>query len=168
MKKYFIAILVFAISVNLNAQNLPDRQAGKLTPELLWKLGRVSEMQISPDGKTILYGITYYSLEENKGNRDLYSIPVSGGNPTKLTDTKESEYNAVWRPDGKKIAYLSAQNGSMQIWEMNPDGSDKKQVSDIEDGINGFAYSPALNNILFIKDVKLDKTVNDIYTDLPK
>ncbi len=161
MKKYFTAILIFAISINLNAQN-------KLTPELLWKLGRVSDVQLSPDGKTILFGITYYNLEENKGNRDLYSIPVSGGKPKKLTDTKGSEYNAVWRPDGKKIAYISAESGSVQIWEMNPDGSGKKQISNIEGDINGFAYSPSMNNLLFIKDVKLDTTVNDLYPDLPK
>lgn len=161
MKRISTVFLLLAAALVTFGQN-------KLTPELLWKLGRVSEAQVSPDGKTILYGITYYNLEENKGNRDLYTIPVNGGKPVKLTDTKGSEYNAIWRPDGKKIGYLSADGGSMQVWEMNPDGSNKKQVSDIPDGINGFAYSPAINNILFIKDVKLDSTVNDLYPDLPK
>jgi len=74
----------------------------------------------------------------------------------------------MWRPDGKKIAYISTESGSAQIWEMNPDGSNKKQITEIEDGVNGFAYSPSMKNILFIKDVKLDKTVNDLYPDLPK
>jgi len=161
MKRISLAFLLLSAALVTFGQN-------KLTPELLWKLGRVSEAQVSPDGKTILYGIIYYNLEENKGNRDLYSIPVSGGKPVKLTDTKGSEYNALWRPDGKKIGYLSADGGSMQVWEMNPDGSDKKQVSNVEDGINSFAYSPAMNNILFTKDVKLDSTVNDLYPDLPK
>jgi len=140
---------------------------GILTPELLWRMGRVSDIQLSPDGKTILYGISYYSLEENKGNRNLYTISTEGGEPTQVTDFEGSEFNAIWRPDGKKIGFLSAKNGSVQIWEMNPDGSEKKVISEIENGINGFSYSPSLNKILFIKDVKLDKTANEIYTDLP-
>lgn len=161
MKKIIFILFGTVLCQWLSAQS-------KLTEELLWKMGRVSEMQVSPDGKTVLYGITYYSLDENKGNRDLYTVPVSGGAPTRLTDTKGSEYNAIWRPDGKKIAFLSAESGSSQMWEMNTDGTGKKQVTDIEDGINGFACSPDMKNILFIKDVKLDKTVNDLYPDLPK
>ncbi|MEO1589432.1 MAG: peptidase S9, partial [Bacteroidota bacterium] len=51
---------------------------------------------------------------------------------------------------------------------MNPDGSDKRQVSQIEGGINGFSYAPTADRILFIKDVKLDGTANDMYPDLPK
>ena len=141
---------------------------GVLTPELLWRMGRVSDIQLSPDGKTILYGITYYYLETNKGNRDLYTISSEGGEPKRLTDTDVSEFNAIWRPDGEKIGYLSSESGSVQIWEMNPDGTGKKEISNIEGGVNGFSYSPDLDRIIFTKDVKLDKTANEIYSDLPK
>ena len=72
----------------------------------------------------------------------------SGGTPVKVTDFPSNEYNGIWRPDGKKIGFLSAKEGSMQIWEMNPDGSDKKQISNITDGVNGFAYAPSLDKIL--------------------
>ena len=161
MKKLFVTILFFAVAFIANSQN-------KFTPELLWKLGRVNEMQLSPDGKTIIYTVTYYSVAENKGNSDIYSISANGGTPVKLTNTKESEFNLQWRPDGKKIGYISDASGSTQLWEMNPNGSGKKQITEIEEGINGFSYSPSMKNILFIKDVKLDKTVNDIYPDLPK
>ncbi len=161
MKK--ISVLLFFSVITLCAFS-----QGRMTAELLWKFGRVSEMQVSPNGKTILYGVTYYDLKENKGSRNLYTVPVAGGMPTKITDFKGSLNNAVWRPDGKKIGYLSSESGTSQLWEMNPDGSGKKQISNIEDGINGFEYSPAMNNILFIKDVKLDTTVNDLYPDLPK
>lgn len=140
----------------------------KLTPETLWKFGRVSDMQISPDKKNILYGVTYYNLSENKGNRDLYIVPVGGGTTVNITQTPFSEWNALWRPDGKKIGFISAESGESQLWEINPDGSGKKQVSFIEGGINGFLYAPDLKNILYIADVKLDKTVQDIYPDLPK
>ncbi len=140
---------------------------GVLTPELLWKLGRVSDIKLSPDKKTILYGITYYDLEKNKGNRDLYTLFVKGGTPAKITNSEDNEANGIWRPDSKKIGFLSSKNGSSQIWEMNPDGTNKKQISDIKGDINSFIYSPNTNHILFIKNVKLNKTVADIYPDLP-
>jgi len=162
MKKIivFISMLVLAIPA-LFSQNI-------LTPELLWKFGRVSDMQLSPDKKTVLYGITYYNLEENKGNRDLFLIPVAGGNPVNITNSPGSEWNGVWRPDGKKIGYISAENGDPQLWEMNPDGTAKKQITTFEGGINGFAYAPDMTHILFVRDIKLDKTANEVYPDLPK
>ncbi len=153
------AVVFTAISVNAQ---------GKLTPELLWKLGRVSEIQLSPNGNTLLYGTTWYNLAENKGNRDIYTLGVNGGTPVKLTTFEGTDFNAIWRPDGKKIGYISTSSGDAQLWEMNPDGSGKTQISFYPGGINGFSYAPNMKNILFIKDVKLDKTVQDVYPDLPK
>ncbi len=141
---------------------------GIMTPEVLWKLGRLSDVQISPDGTNMVFGISKYSIKKNKGNRDIYIMPVKGGTPKQLTNTKNSEYNAVWRPDGKKIAFLASSNNGMQIWEMNIDGSSKNQVSNIKGGITAFKYSPNGKRIMFTKDVKVDKTIHDIYPDLPK
>ena len=161
MKKILVFLTIFFISVQIYSQH-------KLTPEMLWKFGRVSDAKLSPDGKTILYGVTYYNLTENKGKRDLYTISVDGGSPVRITNLNGSSVNGIWRPDGKKIGFLCSESGSMQIWEMNPDGNNKKQISNIEGGINGFSYSPDMTHILYIADVKLDSTANDIYPDLPK
>ena len=152
----------------VNAMENVSAQEKIYTPELLWKLGRVSEATVSPDGKQILFGITYYDLEKNSGNRDLYVMSVTGGTYKQITNTEISESNAVWRPDGKKIGYLASVNGEIQIWEMNPDGSENKQMSFIKGGIDGFKYSPKQDRILFTKSVKLDKNVQDFHPDLPK
>jgi dipeptidyl aminopeptidase/acylaminoacyl peptidase len=162
MKRIVIIIaMLIATSIIAKAQ-------GILTAELMWKFGRVSDVQVSPDGKTILYGVSTYDLKENKGKRNLFTVSIDGGTPVQVSDTKGSVYNGIWRPDGKKIAFLSTESGEMQMWEANTDGSGKKQISLIEGGINGFAYAPGMKHILFIKDVKLDSTVNDLYPDLPK
>lgn len=167
MNKRF-AFRAIAITVIMACSAVFSYGQGVLTPELMWKMGRVSDVQLSPDGKTLLYGVTVYNLAENKGNRDLYTLPVAGGEPVKITDFQGADFNGLWRPDGKKIGYISTSTGEAQLWEMNPDGSLKQQVSSVEGGINGFSYAPDGKNILFIKDVKLDKTVQDIYPDLPK
>lgn len=152
---FFLTILLLFVTSSF-------AQSDRLTPEKLWELGRVSLDDVSPDGKTALYGVSYYKLAENKGNRDLYIVPVDGGTPKKITAFQGSEYNAQYRPDGEKIGFLHGGH----LWEMNPDGSDQRQVSDI--AMNGFAYSPTGNHVLYIDDVKLEKNVNEMYPDLPK
>jgi len=160
-----IKILATLLGISLSMSVMAQKKV--YTPELLWQLGRVSEAVLSPDGTQILFGITYYDAEQNKGNRDLYVMPTKGGNYIQLTKTEASEQSGLWRPDGKKIGYLAPVNGVMQIWEMNPDGSDQRPISNITGGVEGFLYAPTGNRILFTKRVKLDKNVHDFHPDLP-
>ena len=146
----------------------PKLSSDVMTPEVLWSFGRLGGAQVSPDGSTVLYTVTYYNIEENKSYRDIYTIPVAGGEAKNLTNTASNEYNVVWRPDGKKIGYLSSASGSVQLWEMNPDGSDRQKVSEIEGGIFGFQYAPDMSKIYYLQTVKLDNDIHDLFPDLPK
>nr|WP_319512493.1 S9 family peptidase [uncultured Draconibacterium sp.] len=146
----------------------PKLSSDVMTPEVLWSFGRLGGATVSPDGTQVLYTVTYYNIEENKSYRDIYSIPVAGGEAKNLTNTASNEYNVVWRPDGKKIGYLSSASGSVQLWEMNPDGSDMKQVSEIDGGIFGFQYAPDMSKIYYLQTVKLDNDIHDLFPDLPK
>ncbi len=143
--------------------------AQTLTPETLWKLGRVSDPRVSPDGKSVIYNVRTYELATNKGQGDIYLIPVGGGTPLALANSASDEGSARWRPDGKKIGFMMPdKDGNNQLWEMNPDGSGKVQVSSVAGGINNFGYSPALGHIWYAADVTLDKKPSEIYPDLPK
>jgi len=139
-----------------------------MTPEVLWALGRLGGVEVSPNGETILFGISYYNIEQNKGNRELYTMPSKGGEMTKITHTASGEYNAMWTPDGSKIGFLSAESGTMQLWEMKADGTERVQISDIEGGITGFKYAPNQKQIFYTKEVNLVEQVVDVYPDLPK
>ncbi len=139
-----------------------------MTPEVLWSFGRVGSVQLSPDQRTIAFGVSFYDVDKNSGNSEIFTMPVKGGEATNITNTKTGEYSHQWRPDGKKIGYLSTESGSLQLWEMNPDGSKRKQISSVEGGVTGFKYSPDQQKVLFTKDVKLDQTVNELHPDLPK
>ena len=154
-------------------KNEPKMATAKLssdvmTPEVLWSFGRLGEPSVSPDQSAILYSVTNYNVEENKSYRDLYTVSADGGTPVRVTTTPEKESSAVWRPDGKKIGYLSAKSGEMQIWEMNPDGTDPIQISEVKGGVAGFKYSPDQARILYTADVKVKKDIHDRYPDLPK
>lgn len=141
---------------------------GIMTPEALHSFGRVGDVQVSPDNSKILYGVTYVSIEQNKTNRELFIMGVDGSDKEQITHTKNSENNAVWVKNGSKIAFLSSESGSSQIWEMNPDGTGRTQISDIEGNVQGFMYSPDEKKILFIKNIKYKERAYDRYPDLPK
>lgn len=74
-----------------------------LTPDLLWKLGRLSPIGISKDGKNIVYKVATPSIEENKSNAKYYTIPVNGGVATEVPDVKDLVADKNLSPDGKYI-----------------------------------------------------------------
>ncbi len=145
-----------------------EKANGVLTPEILWKFGRLGGAQVSPDAKTVVYTVTRYSMDENRGVTNIFTIPVNGGDPTELTDNATNDYSPQWRPDGNKIGFLSNRSGSAQLWEMNPNGTNLKQVTDIDEGISSFAYAPKGNRILYTKNVQIKKTTQDLHPDMPK
>lgn len=140
----------------------------KLTPEALWAMGRIGSSSVSPDGKQIAYTVSYYSVKENKSHTVIYVMNADGTNNLLLTHTADSEVEPTWIKGGSKIAFLTAASGSMQIWEMNPDGSERKQLSSYEGGIEGFKFSPDESKVLFISQVKYGQRTSDIYSDLDK
>lgn len=142
-------------------------QARTMVAETLWEFGRVSDVQVSPDGQKLLFGVTWYDVEANSGNRDLYVMPVAGGEPLNVTRSPGSESNGRWRPDGQKIGFISSRGGTPQLWEMDPDGGNPVQVSKVEGGISGFGYSPDMAHVFFTKRVKVLPVAADLYPDLP-
>jgi len=172
MKKLMLIAFAITFSIAINAQEVIGKQNLKLdgdrmTPEALWAFGRLGGVEVSPDGNSILYGVSYYSIEQNKGNRDLYTINLDGENNNQITKTAKSEWNAIWRPDGMKIGFLCAESGSVQMYEMNPDGTEKVQRSDFEGGVTGFKYSPDQTKILYSREVVLENKFKDLYEGLP-
>jgi len=139
-----------------------------MTPEVLWSFGRLGDVQVSPDGRKILYGVSYYNIEQNKSNRELFVMNSDGSGKVQLTETPQNEFNAIWHPDGNWIVYLSAASGEVQAWIMNPDGSNSKQISEIEGGFNSLAFSPLGDKVIIAKDVQIDPTTEEVHPDLPQ
>ncbi|MCX4276382.1 S9 family peptidase [Muribaculum sp.] len=141
---------------------------GIFSVEALEAIGRVTEPVVSSDETKILYGVSYESIEENASNRDLYVMNVDGSDVKRLTRTPKSENNAVWINGGAQIAFLYPDNGINQVWVMDADGNNRKCVSNVENGVNGFLISPDEKHVVMIANVKYTKTAQDVYPDLPK
>lgn len=141
---------------------------GRLTPEALWAMGRIGNSSVSPDGTKIAYTVSYYSVKENKSHLAIYVMNADGTENTLLTTTSANEGEPVWIKGGTKIAFLSAASGSNQIWEMNPDGTERLQLSHYEGDIEGFRFSPDETKVLFISQIKYGERTADVYPDLDK
>lgn len=141
---------------------------GRMTPEILYSFGRIGSVEVSPDKSQIIYQVTYVGIQQNKTNPELFIMNSDGTNKKQLTVTNARESNPKWISGGKKIAFLSNEGGTSQIWTINPDGSGMKKITDVEEGIDGFIFSPDNTKVLFIKNVKSGEATQDKYPDLPE
>ena len=152
---------------------------GMLTPEVLESFGRISDMTPSPDGKKIAFCLTYESIEENKGNSEIYVMDVASKETKRLTKSASSESGLQWIENGQRIAFLVAEGkeGKPQICSIKPDGSDRKVHSDVEAGVECFLISPDGKKVVYGSTVKpfnkdttafegLDKTTGRLVDDL--
>lgn len=138
-------------------------QSDLMTPEALWAMGRIGTAQASPDGKHIIYQVGYYSVKQNKGHQVIYIMDSDGKNNKMLTTSAKSETDAVWIKDGQKIAFLC----DGQIWEMNSDGSGRKQLTNDKTGIDGFKFSPDEKYVILIKQIPYHGIIKEKPEDLP-
>ncbi|WP_070137753.1 alpha/beta hydrolase family protein [Crocinitomix algicola] len=162
MKNLIVGFLVLFSSI-VNSQN-------RMTPELLWKLKRVSGIQVSPDGTQVLFSLKSYNLNVNKGENNLYVVPVEGGEIKQITDFPGNELSAQWRPDGKKIGFImkSEKDQNLAIFEIDLNGENLQQISHTSNQISEFKYFPNGKRILFSADVKMRKVNSrEIVSDLP-
>lgn len=178
MKKSILFLLIpcLLIACQVDVQNETDAPLiGKnqltlssdiMTPEVLWSFGRLGDVQVSPDGEKILFGVSYYSIEQNRSNRELFVMKNDGSEKIQLTETAQNEFNAIWHPDGEHIVYLSSASGKVQAWQMSADGTGKEQLSEIEGGISGLVFSPDGSKVLYTKEVKIAKSTQDLHPDL--
>ena len=129
-----------------------DITDGHMTPEVLLSLGRLSDPQLSPDGKTILYGVSYTSIAENRSVRNLFTIPVEGGQPTQLTKDGKSISSARWSASGKVIFFL--QDG--QLWKAayrKGRLGQRVKLTDVPAGVEDYLLSPDESQLIYVSGV---------------
>ena len=163
---YFMTTKKEESKVNIGRSDIRIED-GQFTPEVLWSLGRIGGVTTSPDGTKIAYQVSYYSVEENASHTVIYVMDDEGGNVRLLTRNAASDHSPAWI-DNDRIAFLSVKNGIQQIWQMNADGSRRKQLSFADKDVEGFLFSPDMSNVLMIMSVPNPLVKDRQYEDLPK
>lgn len=173
LAKSFIVSIAFMFSFTIatkayaNNNNLPT---DRLTPELLWSMGRIGSTVLSPDKTNILYTVTTYNISENRGYSAIYILNSETKETKKLTvNTSKSESDANFIENGRKIVFLCADdNGTSQLWMMNTDGSNRKCISSEKTDVNGYLFSPDEKNVVLIHDVPTETSIIKNDDDLSK
>ena len=170
-KKLFTmaALILFLGTGSAKAQD--DVKIGKqnikltsdlMTPEALWAMGRIGAAEASADGSKIVYQIGYYSVKANKSQQKIAVINADGTGNTTLTTGTKSETDPTWYQG--KIAFLSGG----QLWTMNADGSDRKQISKTSKDIEGFKFSPDGSKVILLHSIDFHEVIQKNPDDLPK
>ncbi len=158
--KFILLLGLGLFSLTLSAQEI-------FSPEKLWQLNRLGGGELSPDKENILYTLTSYNMEDNKGNTDIYIFNLKERTSKQLTKTANSEFEVKWSPSGD-ILFLTAEAGSVQLFKIDKTGSSKNQLSNIENDVEGYVMSPQGDHVILLQSVKTEKTIHDIHPDLPK
>ena len=152
-----------------NALTEAEIEAGILSPEVMWKMGRVGSSSLSPNGEQVAYTVTYYNMAENRGVTSIYVQEVNGGEPRQLTDNAGNDVSPQWAADGKSLFFLSNRSGSMQIWNVTTADAMLRQVSDIEGDIEAFGIAPTGEKVYYVQPVHVkDILSKDVYKDMDK
>ncbi len=146
-------------------------QMAPFDAQALMQLVRISDPQLSPDGRWVAFSVQSVDVEKDTKPKQIYVVPLAGGMPRKIADSAE---RPRWSPDSKRIAFVSDRNGSSQIWIMDGDGANAKQITNVSTEAGGVLYSHDGKNLVFTSEVfpecgaddacnkkKLDETNND-------
>lgn len=101
LKKLFTILLLLISALGFSQGNFNNNR--KMSPELLWRLGRVSGMGVSKDGQSVVYSVSIPDWEANKSSRYYYRLPIRGGAPVEINNPDSLLIDKNISPDGKYI-----------------------------------------------------------------
>ena len=149
-----------------NGLTAEEKAEGKFTAEIMWKMGRIGAQTLSADGKLLLYTLTQYNLAENRGLTSIYLRDMTTGEERCLTDNTSSNSAPQWL-DSRSFAFMSNRSGSNQVWAMNVDGSNIRQLTSLDKDVEG--YGIAGDHAFYVQRVKVAPFKgSDKYADMDK
>jgi dipeptidyl aminopeptidase/acylaminoacyl peptidase len=110
----------------------------------LFRIQRLSDPRVSPDGRWVAYVVSAPDLAADKSTSRIWMAATAGGDPIPLTAKGSSASSPRWSPDGKYLGFLAARgdDAESQVWLLNRLGGEAEQLTTVKQGVDGFVWSP--------------------------
>ncbi len=128
---------------------LPAQQTRAITFEDFSAMRGVSDPQLSPDGKTVLYAVRTTDVAANKRATRTFAVSTAGGAPRAWPDDRTGAAEARWSPDGAKVAFTSGG----QLWIADASGANARAITSLSSGASGPVWSPTGDRLAFTSGV---------------
>lgn len=114
------------------------------TPDLMMRMRRLSDPQLSPDGRYVAYTLRETDFDANRGRTDIWLLDrrMAGSAPRRMTQDPANDSMPRWSPDGRSLYFLSERSGSAQLWRLSLDGGEALQASDLPLDVTSFKIAP--------------------------
>src|SRR5690606_39104263 len=147
----FAALLLLA-ATSIDAQTQP------YSADAMWRLKRLADPAISPDGRLAVVPVTTYDINENKANIDLWLVPTKPGRARQLTSGEASDTSPAWSPDGQLIAFVSTRGDDEQpqLYVIPVDGGEARRVTNVPTGVIAPKWFPDSKRIAFLSQIWTD------------
>jgi len=160
-KLLLVSLASLAFTALSLAQDAPQKRP--MTFNDMMSMKRLGETSVSPDGKWLVYAVSTMSLEQNKGSREIFIQPVSGGVAKKFAVTRPGDSSVQFAADGKRILFLSSRQGSQQIWTADFDTN----TGTADNAMRLTNISTEADNALWAPDSKSVVFTSSVYPDCP-
>jgi dipeptidyl aminopeptidase/acylaminoacyl peptidase len=114
---------------------------------------RISDPQVSPDGRRIVFTVSSLDPEANRRRTDLWMVNADGTGARRLTTHEASDSSPRWSRDAKSIWFLSSRPGSSQVWKISAEGGEAVAVTKLPLDVGAFALSPDGSNLAVALEV---------------
>jgi len=151
MKQTIVSLVCVLLFISLRAQ-----QKRPIAPIDYYRLQNISDPQISPDGKWIVYTLSTVDTVKDKRNRDLWMISWDGKDNVQLTNGPGNESSARFSPDGKYISFTASRGDDdkeekkSQVYLLDRRGGEAKKISDVKGDIEDYVWKPDGSGILLV------------------
>jgi dipeptidyl aminopeptidase/acylaminoacyl peptidase len=146
---FFSFILV--LCQGLGAMAPPDTHPFSIHDMLAMQ--KISDAQISPNEKLIVFTLRTTDLEANRGRTDLWIVGVDGIGLRRLTSHPASDFNPRWSSRGEMVLFISTRSGSSQVWQIRVDRGEAEQFTKLPLNVGNLVVSPSGKHIAFTMEV---------------
>ena len=155
-----ISLAVLALSLGTGSVHAAPQSAGPqpFTADDLVRLKRISDPQVSPDGRWVAFTLRETDIEANRGRTDLWLLELQsrGGKPViarRLTQNPASDTSPRWAADSRSVLFLSTRSGSSQVWRISLDGGEAQQITDYPLDVTTFKVAPSGDRLALTMEV---------------